>query len=329
VLADDPRLDVRHVAAPGGQPRAIVLDGRLRTPPEAAVARPGTIVLTGPDADPADRAALEAVGVEVHAVPCGDDGHLDLPAALAALAGLGITSVLAEPGATLAGALMAAGVVDRLVCHIAPDLGAAPLTLPVPTGPGWRVERLGAAGADLVLHLLPRHQGAVMFTGIVEEIGRVDALERHDGHARLHIGCREVLDGVEVGDSIAVSGCCVTVTELSTDGDDTGFVADLMAETLLATSLGDLEVGSQVNLERALRADDRLGGHLVQGHVDGVGEVVDREEQPGTVWLTVTAPPSVATYLVPKGSVTVDGASLTVVDVREDEDVARPASGSR
>jgi diaminohydroxyphosphoribosylaminopyrimidine deaminase / 5-amino-6-(5-phosphoribosylamino)uracil reductase len=154
VLADDPRLDVRHVAAPGGQPRAIVLDGRLRTPPGATVARPGTIVLTGPDAEPADRAALEAVGVEVHAVPCGDDGHLDLPASLAALAGLGITSVLAEPGATLAGALMAAGVVDRLVCHIAPDLGAEPLTLPVPTGPGWRVERLGAAGADLVLHLL-------------------------------------------------------------------------------------------------------------------------------------------------------------------------------
>ena len=157
-----------------------------------------------------------------------------------------------------------------------------------------------------------------MFTGIVEEIGRVDALEHHDGHARLRIGCREVLGGVEVGDSIAVSGCCVTVTEFLTEGDGSGFVADLMAETLLATSLGDLEVGSQVNLERALRADDRLGGHLVQGHVDGVGGVVDREEQPGTVWLTISAPPSVAAYLVAKGSVTVDGASLTVVDVRED-----------
>ena len=156
-----------------------------------------------------------------------------------------------------------------------------------------------------------------MFTGIVEEIGRVDALERHDGHARLHIGCREVLGGVEVGDSIAVSGCCVTVTQLATDGPDTGFVADLMAETLAATSLGDLEVGSHVNLERALRADGRLGGHLVQGHVDAVGEVVDREEQPGTVWLTITAPASVAAYLIPKGSVTVDGASLTVVDVHE------------
>jgi riboflavin synthase len=164
-----------------------------------------------------------------------------------------------------------------------------------------------------------------MFTGIVEEIGRVDALERHDGHARLHVGCRQVLGGVEVGDSIAVSGCCVTVTELTADGADAGFVADLMAETLAATSLGDLEVGSRINLERALRADDRLGGHLVQGHVDGVGEVVEREEQPGTVWLTITAPPSVATYLVAKGSVTVDGASLTVVDVHDAQDT-RPAT---
>jgi diaminohydroxyphosphoribosylaminopyrimidine deaminase / 5-amino-6-(5-phosphoribosylamino)uracil reductase len=155
VLADDPRLDVRHVAAPGGQPRGIVLDGRLRTPPDAAVARPGTLVLTAHGADPGRAAALEATGVEVQAVPCGDDGHLDLPAALARLAEAGITSVLAEPGATLATALVAAGVVDRLVCHVAPDLGTAPLTLPVPTGPDWRVERLGAAGADLVLHLLP------------------------------------------------------------------------------------------------------------------------------------------------------------------------------
>lgn len=155
VLADDPRLDVRHVAAPGGQPRAIVLDGRLRTPPDAAVARAGTLVLTAPDADPRARGALEAAGVEVHAVPRGDDGHLDPVAACALLADLGVTSVLAEPGAVLARALLAAGVVDRLVCHVAPDLGTTPLVLPVPVGRDWRVERLGAAGADLVLHLLP------------------------------------------------------------------------------------------------------------------------------------------------------------------------------
>ncbi len=161
-----------------------------------------------------------------------------------------------------------------------------------------------------------------MFTGIVEEVGRVAAIDRHEGHARLRIACRQVLEDVAVGDSIAVSGCCVTVTDLEPDGAEPGFAADLMAETLAATSLGGLEVGSRVNLERSLRADDRLGGHLVQGHVDGVGEVVDREEEPGTVWLSVTAPPQIAPYLVAKGSVTVDGASLTVVDVGDEPEVA-------
>ncbi len=150
-----------------------------------------------------------------------------------------------------------------------------------------------------------------MFTGIVEEVGRVERIEHHGTHARLHVACATVLGGVEIGDSIAVSGCCVTVTDF-TDG---GFAADLMAETLAATSAGDLEAGAAVNLERAMRADARLGGHLVQGHVDGVGRVVAREQEPGTVWLSVAAPADAGRYLVPKGSVTVDGASLTVVDV--------------
>ena len=159
-----------------------------------------------------------------------------------------------------------------------------------------------------------------MFTGIVEEVGRIAALARHDTHARMRIACREVLTGVAIGDSIAVAGCCVTVTGLHTDADDPdgpGFGADLMAETLAATSLGDLAVGDEVNLERALRADARLGGHLVQGHVDGVGQIVGREVDPGTVWLSVAAPAAVAPYLVAKGSVTIDGASLTVVDVSD------------
>jgi riboflavin synthase len=154
-----------------------------------------------------------------------------------------------------------------------------------------------------------------MFTGIVEEIGHVLAIDVHDGHARLHLGCEEVVEGAALGDSIAVSGCCLTVTTLPAAGEGGGFTADLMAETLRATALGDLEVGAAINLERAMRADTRFGGHLVQGHVDGVGTVVDREELPGTVFLTVEAPDEVARYLVPKGSVTVDGVSLTVVDL--------------
>jgi riboflavin synthase len=154
-----------------------------------------------------------------------------------------------------------------------------------------------------------------MFTGIVEEMGVLAAIEQQGSgaaaSARLHVRCAEVVEDARVGDSIAVDGCCLTVTTLPGDG----FTADLMAETLRATGLGDLDVGDRVNLERAMAAGGRFGGHLVQGHVDAVGELVERDEQPGTVFLTVAAPAEVARYLVAKGSVTVDGVSLTVVDV--------------
>ena len=153
-----------------------------------------------------------------------------------------------------------------------------------------------------------------MFTGIVEELGQVAAIDVHDGHARLHIRCDQVVEGAVVGDSIAVDGTCLTVTTLPGDG----FTADLMAETLRATALGDLEVGRPVNLERAMRADSRFGGHLVQGHVDAVGTVTDLERLPGTVFMTITADDALARYLVPKGSITVSGVSLTVVDRTED-----------
>jgi riboflavin synthase len=154
-----------------------------------------------------------------------------------------------------------------------------------------------------------------MFTGIVEELGHVaDLSVRGDGDAasaRLHVTCATVVQDAAIGDSIAVDGCCLTVTELTGDG----FTADLMAETLRATALCSLTSGDTVNLERAMRADARFGGHLVQGHVDAVGTVTGRDDQPGTVFLSVAAPAEVARYLVPKGSVTVTGVSLTVVDV--------------
>ncbi|TVP68564.1 MAG: riboflavin synthase [Nitriliruptor sp.] len=153
-----------------------------------------------------------------------------------------------------------------------------------------------------------------MFTGIVEELGRVAAIDVHDGYARLHVHCEQVLEGAVVGDSIAVDGTCLTVTTLP----EHGFTADLMAETLRATALGDLEVGRPVNLERAMRADSRFGGHLVQGHVDAVGTVTDLERLPGTVFMTITADDALARYLVPKGSITVSGVSLTVVDRTDD-----------
>lgn len=139
-----------------------------------------------------------------------------------------------------------------------------------------------------------------MFTGIVEELGRVESFEG----TRLRIGASQVLEGVALGDSIAVSGCCLTVVAMGTDW----WEADVSQETLDRTSLRGVSVGSVVNLERAVRMSDRLGGHLVQGHVDGVGEVVEPVPD-----LRVRIPSDLMRYVVEKGSITVDGVSLTVV----------------
>ena len=139
-----------------------------------------------------------------------------------------------------------------------------------------------------------------MFTGIVEELGRVESFEG----TRLRIGAKLVLDGVVLGDSIAVSGCCLTVVAMGSDW----WEADVSQETLDRTSLRGISVGAAVNLERAVRMSDRLGGHLVQGHVDGVGEVVDPVPD-----LRVRIPSDLMRYVVEKGSITVDGVSLTVV----------------
>jgi riboflavin synthase len=147
-----------------------------------------------------------------------------------------------------------------------------------------------------------------MFTGIVEELGEVVAVEHLNGAARITVRGPEVTADARPGDSIAVNGTCLTVTGLA--GSD--FTADVMAETLHRSSLGDLAPGSPVNLERSLRMCDRLGGHLVQGHVDGVGTVVSRVRGDGWDVVRVTVSPGLARYLVEKGSVAVDGVSLTV-----------------
>jgi riboflavin synthase len=154
-----------------------------------------------------------------------------------------------------------------------------------------------------------------MFTGIVEELGRVRRVTPNEGGARLVIDASAVLDDVVLGASIAVNGTCLTVTEF----DEYSFATDAVIETLARTNLGDLAAGDAVNLERPLRLADRLGGHLVQGHVDATGVVRDRAPEPdGSTMITVEAPESVLRYVVHKGSITVDGVSLTVA--RRDDD---------
>jgi riboflavin synthase len=153
-----------------------------------------------------------------------------------------------------------------------------------------------------------------MFTGIVEELGTVRAVQPREGGARLEIECGQVLDDAEIGASIAVNGCCLTVVER----DDGWWAADAQIETLRCTTLRELAVGDAVNLERPVRLSDRLGGHIVQGHVDAVGQVADRRVlADGSTLLVVSAPETLLRYVVEKGSVTVDGVSLTVTDVRD------------
>jgi len=154
-----------------------------------------------------------------------------------------------------------------------------------------------------------------MFTGIVEELGRVRAITPVSGGARIEIDATTVLDDATIGASIAVNGCCLTVVELG----DGHWAADAVVETLARTNLGDLAPGDPVNLERPVRLADRLGGHLVQGHVDGTGVVRSRAPQPdGSELFTFGAPEPVLRYVVHKGSITVDGISLTVAAVTDD-----------
>ncbi|OLO45151.1 riboflavin synthase [Actinomyces oris] len=154
-----------------------------------------------------------------------------------------------------------------------------------------------------------------MFTGIVEELGQVVALEHSAAlearSARLSVRGPVVVEGTRTGDSISVNGCCLTVSELS----DGVFVADVMAETLQRTGLGTLAPGSRVNLERALRPGDRMGGHTVQGHVDTTGTLLARHHEERWDVLEISVPDELMGYVAVKGSIAIDGISLTVVDV--------------
>lgn len=158
-----------------------------------------------------------------------------------------------------------------------------------------------------------REEMVAMFTGIVEEMGRIKSIRQGNHSAELAIEASEVLEGSRVGDSIAVNGVCLTVTSLGS-GE---FKADVMAETLRRSSLGSLSRGSQVNLERAMAADGRFGGHIVSGHIDGTGTIDSMKREGNAVWVTVDTPARLLKYIVEKGSIAIDGISLTVAAVTE------------
>lgn len=157
-----------------------------------------------------------------------------------------------------------------------------------------------------------------LFTGIVEELGKVEQLGFDHNNFTMKILAKTILEDIHLGDSISVNGTCLTVTEFDTLSSN--FSVGLSPETLRKTSLGELESGSLVNLERALTPSSRMGGHFVQGHIDGTGEIVEKVAEGDSLWVKVKVTNELLKYIVPKGFIAVDGTSLTVVDVFDDED---------
>ena len=154
-----------------------------------------------------------------------------------------------------------------------------------------------------------------MFTGIVEEIGTVRNVISGSISGEISIQADKVTEGTQIGDSIAVNGVCLTVTSLLPDG----FTADVMPETLRRSNLGQLSSGSRVNLERAMAADGRFGGHIVSGHIDGIGTIVDQRREGNAVWVRIQAQTEIMRLIVEKGSIAIDGISLTVATVSESD----------
>lgn len=152
-----------------------------------------------------------------------------------------------------------------------------------------------------------------MFTGIVEEVGVVKSLEKTLAGTRLTIMAASIMGDLPVGASVSVNGACLTVVSAT----DREFIVDVSPETLSVTTLGALIAGSPVNLERAMKLNERIGGHLVSGHVDGIGTVRSRRQDSNALYLTIEAPPDILRYCVPKGSITVDGISMTLNEITE------------
>jgi len=153
-----------------------------------------------------------------------------------------------------------------------------------------------------------------MFTGIVEEKGKIKSIQQGSKSIRLTIGADVVLKGLKIGESVAVSGVCLTVTDIFSDS----FASDVMPETLRKTAFSNLKIGDIVNLERAMRADGRFGGHMVAGHIDGTGTIADIKREDNAVWLKITASPDILKYVIDKGSIAIDGISLTVAEIEKD-----------
>ncbi len=152
-----------------------------------------------------------------------------------------------------------------------------------------------------------------MFTGIIEEMGRVEAVVSQGENSGLRIAAKIVMAGLQTGESVSINGACMTVSDL----EEKHFSCDLSPETRRLTNLGDLQAGDPVNLERAMRLNDRLGGHMVSGHVEALGKIITKTPQGNAVIMTIEVPAALLKYCVPKGSIALDGVSMTINELRE------------
>jgi riboflavin synthase len=263
---------------------------------------------------------IEVVGVSPNASGVG----LDLNQVLHVLAGRGITRLLVEGGPTVAGAFIVAGLADECVVFRASVPvgqqrgvlafgGNNPLEL-VTASSGWWRRAQHNRGPDTVETYVPQGPKP-MFTGLVSDIGVIVGRDVTAQGARFSIRSAYAAASIKLGASICCDGCCLTATDVKMEGQGTVFSVDVSNESLSKTTIGSWQAGHQINLERSLRAGDELGGHMVSGHVDGVATIVEVTDDGNSRRFTFDVPAALARYIAPKGSVALDGTSLTINEV--------------
>ena len=315
-LADDPLLTCRLDGREVSQPARVVVDAAARLPLESQLVRTASeapvIVAVAEGALLARRNALAERGCAVVAVPARE-GRVD-PRILMELLWqrFSLDSLIVEGGPTLLGSLFDEGLVDRVQAYIAPKIFGGLEALGPVAGRGVGDPADAPVLSEVSLQMMG---GDVLLEGRLQPCspGRVRFLRGGSKDGVLRIAAKRVLGDVRLGDSIAVNGVCLTVT----DFDGGSFTADVMPETLRRSNLGMLRAGSPVNLERALVADGRFGGHIVSGHIDGMGTIASVRQEANAVWYEIEAAPSLLRLVVEKGSVALDGISLTVASVSD------------
>ena len=321
VLADDPMLNVRVEG--WKSPVRIVCDSSLRIPLDSQIVRSAkeyrTIVAyAGREENEEITEKIERLHAKgVDTVCCPDEkGQIDLKKLMTYLGNEGIDSILLEGGGTLNDSALRAGIVKEVHCFIAPKLfGGKNSKTPVQgIGIGLPSEALKLKCTDIcrigediriICQVCEKEQEGPCLLRYMQLTGESGVLA---------VKAKKVLERTKIGDSIAVNGVCLTVTSLQPDG----FTADVMAETVRRSSLGSCKAGSQVNLERAMAADGRFGGHIVSGHIDGTGVIRSLIREENAIWVSIGTSPQILHLIVEKGSICIDGISLTVAKVDEE-----------